>query len=74
METRLPLLFWFNTAEAEQAPRPLPVLAEIPARVQALDNPLPRAPEAELGQADRAGPANERLRDLGKFMAGGLHE
>ena len=46
-------------AEAEQAPRSLPVLAEIPARVQALYNPLPRAPEAELVQVDRAGPANE---------------
>ena len=51
--------FWFNMAEAEQAPRPLPVLVEIPARVQALDNPLPRAPGAELVQADRTGPANE---------------
>ena len=46
-------------AEAEQAPRPPPVLADIPARVQALDNPLPRAPEAELVQADQAAPANE---------------
>ena len=46
-------------AEAEQAPRSLPVLAEIPARVQALYNPLPRAREAELVQVDRAGPANE---------------
>ena len=51
--------FRFNMAEAEQAPRSLPVLAEIPARVQGLDNPLPRAPEAELVQADRAGPAND---------------
>ena len=46
-------------AEVEKAPRPPPVLAEIPARVQALDNPLPRAPEAELVQADQAAPANE---------------
>lgn len=46
-------------AEAEQAPRPPTVLAEIPARVQALDNPLPRAPEAELVQADQAAPAND---------------
>ena len=37
-------------AEAEQPPRPPLVLADIPARVQALDNPLPRAPEAELVQ------------------------
>ena len=46
-------------AEAEQAPLLPPVLAEIPARVQALDNPLPRAPEAELVQPDQAAPANE---------------
>lgn len=54
-----PSCFWFNMTEAEQAHPPLSVLAEIPALVQALDNPLPRAPEAELVQADRAGPANE---------------
>lgn len=55
-------------AEAEQALRPPPVLAEIPARVQALDNPLPRAPEAELVQADQAAPANELAQPVGVLV------
>ena len=46
-------------AEAEQAPRPSPVHAEIPPRVQALDNPLLRAPDGQLVQADQEAPANE---------------
>ena len=47
-------------AEAEQVPRLPPGPAEIPARVQALENPLPRAPDAEPVQADQqAPPANE---------------
>jgi len=50
--------FWFNMAEAEQAPCLPPVLVEIPARVQAVNNPLPRAPEAGIVQADQAAPAN----------------
>ena len=65
VQTRLPRLLGLNMAEAEQVPRPPPVLAGIPARVQALDgrnpevNPLPRAPEGEQVQADQAAPANE---------------